>query len=108
MKRILMTGTWVLLVAAWQATSFVANRGGADSQALAQSLTHSLSRAAEAVGSLEGRFGSVNAHAVLKLLKPSVVWKREAFAFGRLADAAHERGVEPFGSGFGRLTRGTL
>jgi hypothetical protein len=89
MKRIFITGAWVLLVAAWQATSFVANRDGVDSEALAQSLAHSLSRSSEAEGSLAGRFGSVKAHAVRKLLRPSVVWKREASAFGRLADAAH-------------------
>ena len=100
MNRIRTTAAWVLLIAAWHATSFAPDGHGRGSQALA--------RAFAAVSSREERLGAARASAALWLIVPSVIWKREAAALRGLADAAHERVVEPLGAAAGRAAGGSL
>lgn len=96
MNRRQLAAAWVLLVAAWRVLDFTPDGGSGGSQALLRSVA--------AVSSREERLGAARAPAVLWLVSPSVIWKREAAALGSLAYAAHERIVEPVG----RAARGAL
>lgn len=96
MKRIRLAAAWVLLVAAWRVLDLTPDGNTSGSQALLRSVA--------AVSSRAERLGTARAPAVLWLVTPSVVWKREASALGSLADAAYERIVEPLG----RAARGAL
>lgn len=93
MNRIRLAGAWVLLVAAWRVLDFTPDGTTGGSQALLRSV--------QAVSSREERLGAARAPGVLWVISPSVIWKREATAFGRFAKAAHERIVETRGRGVG-------